>query len=84
MGLPSRRMPRVMLVPGETSLTATWRALPLTIFSPLSCVMTSPCVRPARLAGESGVTCATMAPEASLQVEEVALSGVTSFMLMPR
>ncbi len=73
-----------MGVPGAVSLTATCSARPSTIFLPLSSRSTSPLFRPARPAGESGVTWLTMAPVASGRLKKLALSGVTSFMLMPR
>ena len=72
-------------VPGVISLTATCRALAVDHL--LAVHFASP-RRPASgrrwLAGESGVTCATIAPEASCKLKKCALAGVTSLMLMPR
>ena len=42
VGWPLRRTLSVRLVPGVIWLTATWRAPPLSIWRPLSWVMTSP------------------------------------------
>ena len=79
-----RMIARAIGVPGLISETCTWRALESRMLAPLRPVMTSPCVKPARLAGELGVTSATMAPEASLRLKKWALSGRTSFIEMPR
>ena len=74
-GLPSRRMPSSIVVARRISLTATCSALPLRIFLPFSSRSTSPLLRPAWLAGESGVTWLTMAPDGVRQVEEAGVVG---------
>ena len=73
-----------MLLPGLISETATCSAPPFTILRPSISRSTSPAFNPAWPAGESGVTWLTIAPVASGRLKKLELSGVTSFMLMPR
>ncbi len=63
------------MVFGETWLTATCSAPPLTIFLPLISRSTSPFLSPAWLAGESGVTWLTIAPVASGRLKKLRVLG---------
>src|SRR6185312_1192205 len=81
--LPSRITCRVTLFPGRCPLIAACNWPALSIFLPLSSVMTSPTFKPAFAPGESGSTWLTSAPLALSRWKKLAFSGVTSLMPTP-
>ena len=75
--LPSRMMVRSAFVPGPALAMRLRNELKSCTASPLSAVMTSPCLRPARSAALPAVTDPTITPPGCLSPRFAAMSDVT-------